>query len=68
MVFRMKRLLQEAVRKGRALAELVEAAIRHFLDHEPPSRDLPPLPTYDGQGSTVDVSDRRALYELMEGR
>lgn len=64
----MKRLRQEAVREGRTISELVEAALRRFLNHEPPPTDLPPLPAYEGRGTTVDVSDRRALYELMVGR
>ena len=29
---------------------------------------LPPLPTFRGGGALVDVADRDALYEVMEGR
>lgn len=64
----MKRLRQEAVRQGRTLSELVEAALRRFLSRKPPEPELPPLPAYEGQGAAVDIADRDALYELMEGR
>lgn len=63
----MKRLRQESVRQGRTLSELVEAALRRFLNREPPRQELPSLPVYDGQGAAVDIADRDALYELMEG-
>jgi hypothetical protein len=29
---------------------------------------LPPLPTFDSGGQLVDIADRDALYEAMDGR
>lgn len=79
MVFHMKttliiedavfrRLKQEAARQGRTISELVEAALRIFLDRRPRVTAVPPLPSFDGGGALVDVSNRDALYKAMEGR
>lgn len=66
----MRRLKEEAARSGRTLSELVEAALRTMLDHQTslPSQDLPPLPSFHGGSPLVDISDRDALYQAMEGR
>lgn len=79
MVFHMKttlviddtvldRLRQEAARQGRTISELVEAALRSFLQQRPKRPPLPPLPSFDSGGALVDISDREALYQAMEGR
>jgi Ribbon-helix-helix protein, copG family len=60
------RLRREAVRSGRTMSEIVEAAIRRLLDDRTPSKDLPDLPTFRSGGYLVDVSDRDALYSTME--
>lgn len=65
----MKRLKQEAAKRGLTLSELVEAALRRMLasaESEPES--LPPLPAFDGGRLLVDVADRDALHRAMEGR
>ncbi|MGE5171034.1 MAG: ribbon-helix-helix protein, CopG family [Rudaea sp.] len=65
----MIELKREAARQGKTMSELVESALRQLL--RPPSRKrlvLPPLPTFDGGGASVDLSDRDALYDAMEGR
>jgi hypothetical protein len=64
----MQRLKQEAARQGKTMSELVESALRLFLDKRSPRTPLRPLPEFDGQGCLVDVSDREALYNAMEGR
>lgn len=64
----MKRLKREAARRGCTMSELVETALRGLLDRPRASRALPPLPTFDGGGVRVDISDRDALYAAMEGR
>ena len=63
----MDALRREAVRSGRTMSELVETALRQLLQarHEPPH--LSPLPSFDSGGARVDVSDRDALYRVMEG-
>lgn len=62
----MQRLKQEAARQGRTMSELVEAAIRTLLEERPPQAELPSLPAFDGGGARVDISDREALYQIME--
>jgi hypothetical protein len=66
----MLRLKQEAARTGKTLSELVEAALRSMLDHQEKSapEKLPPLPTFRGGPPLVEISDRDALYQAMEGR
>lgn len=65
----MRRLKQEAARQGLTLSELVEAALRRMLDPaETESRTLPPLPVFNGGRLLVDVADREALYDAMDGR
>jgi hypothetical protein len=66
----MARLRREAARQNKTMSELVEAALR-LLFH--PSRaakrkKLPPLPTFRSGGHLVDIADRDALYDVMEGR
>ncbi len=66
----MRRLREEAVRRGTTMSALVEAALRRILD-EPSSPDdrrdeLPPLPTWNSGGLLVDVSNREELYRAME--
>ncbi len=62
----MRDLKVEAARRGTTMSELVEAALRRLLEPEPYERDLPPLPTFDGGGELVDVSDRNALYRVFD--
>jgi hypothetical protein len=65
----MRRLRQEAVRQGRTISELVEAALRLMLERgRTPAADLSPLPAFEGGRPLVDVADREALYQAMEGR
>jgi plasmid stability protein len=64
----MKQLKQEAARRGRTMSELMETAIRMLLKEGKPPRNLPPLPEFTIEGARVDIADRNALYEAMEGR
>jgi hypothetical protein len=64
----MSQLRYESARSGRTMSELVETALRRLLEKRPESAGLTPLPTFDGGGSLVDVADREALYQAMEGR
>ncbi len=63
-----RRLKREAAAQGRTLSELVEAALRQFLARRPSAATLPPLPTAALGLPLVDVADRDALYQAMEGR
>lgn len=77
MVFRMKTTLNvddrvmrevkaEAARRGTTMSQFVEAALRRMLEPEPYQPVLPPLPTFDGGGELVDVSDRNALFDVFD--
>ncbi len=65
----MAQLKREAARQGRTMSELVETALR--LMFRPPHSTRPtlsPLPTFRSGGHLVDIADRDALYQAMEGR
>jgi plasmid stability protein len=62
----MTRLKAEAARQGRTMSELVETALRRSLEPDRPQTQLRPLPTFRGGREMVDVSNRDALYRLME--
>jgi hypothetical protein len=64
----MARLKQESARSGRTISELVEAALRSMLATRRREVDLPSLPSWKGGGPLVDVADRDALYQAIEGR
>ena len=64
----MARLKREAARQGRTMSELVETALRMLFESQKEEVDLPPLPTFHGGGELVDISDREALYDVMERR
>jgi hypothetical protein len=64
----MKRLKREAAEQGRTMSEMVETALRLLLQPQKKATKLPPIPTFDSGGSFVDIADREALYNAMEGR
>jgi hypothetical protein len=64
----MARLKREAARTGRTMSELVETALRRLLDAREGQAPLAPLPILHGGQPLVDIADRDALYQAMEGR
>jgi hypothetical protein len=64
----MIKLKREAARSGRTMSELVETALRRFLQSRPERSHLSPLPSFSSGGALVDIADREALYRAMEGR
>ncbi len=64
----MHLLKQESARRGCTMTELVESALRLFLQQKPQPGRLPPLPTFKSGGHLVDIADRDSLYQAMEGR
>jgi metal-responsive CopG/Arc/MetJ family transcriptional regulator len=64
----MAELKREAARQGRTMSELVETALRLLLRSQRRRETIPPLPTFRSGGTLVDITDRDALYQAMEGR
>jgi hypothetical protein len=64
----MAQLKREAARQGRTMSELVETALRMLFRSRKQKAEIPPLPTFRSGGAIVDVADRDALYQAMEGR
>jgi hypothetical protein len=66
----MAQLKREAARQGRTMSELVETALRNLFraQKQKNTTDLPPLPVFHSGGALVDIADRDALYQAMEGR
>jgi len=61
---------KRAAERGTTLTHLVEEALRDALTEPPPDGTYTfRFPVVDGGGPPlVDVADRDALYDLMEGR
>lgn len=64
----MAELKREAARQGRTMSEMVETALRLLLRSRRKPETLPPLPSFHSGGVLVDIADRDALYQAMEGR
>ena len=64
----MTELRREAARQGRTMSELVETALRNLFRSQRKPPEITPLPTFHGGGALVDIADREALYQAMEGR
>lgn len=64
----MARLKREAARQGRTMSELVESALRLLFKTQKARPELPSLPSFRSGGHLVDIADREALYQAMEGR
>jgi hypothetical protein len=62
----MASLEREANTQGRTIDELVEMALRLFLQTRNEQRDVGPLPTFKSGGHLVDIADRQALYRATE--
>lgn len=63
----MRRLREEAVRRGSTPEKLVEEALRRMLEDRREDSTVAELPTFRGGKPFVDVSDREALFRAMEG-
>ena len=66
----MRRLREEAARRGTTMSALVEAGLRRILDEEKSAQahpdSLAPLPTWRCGGLLVDIANREELYRVME--
>jgi hypothetical protein len=63
----MTQLKREAARQGRTKSELVETALRGLFRTQRKAPRLAPLPAFHSGGAQVDIADRDALYQAMEG-
>jgi len=63
----MLEVKREAARRRQTMSELVEAALRSIVEPEQREVNLPPLPEFSGGGLRVNVANRNALYNVMEG-
>ena len=62
----MRRLKQEAARRGTTMSALVESALRLFLDGgREPAEDIGSVPVFHMGRPLADVADRGELYDLM---
>lgn len=50
------------------MSELVESALRSSFRAQRKRVELPELPTFASGGTFVEIADRDALYQAMEGR
>jgi Arc/MetJ family transcription regulator len=64
----MAELKREAARQDRTMSELVETALRLLLRSQRKRSSVPALPKFRSGGALVDIADRDALYQAMEGR
>jgi hypothetical protein len=65
----IRRLKQEAARQGTTMSALAEAALRLWFENAKKGRRKPkPLPAFHAGRLLVDIADREALYNAMEGR
>jgi hypothetical protein len=64
----MAQLEREAARQGRTMSELVEIALRNLFRSQKAAAELPSLPSFHSGGAFVDVAERDAMYQAMEGR
>ena len=65
----MRQLKTEAMRSGKTMGELVVEGLRAVLSpQKKPQKKLPPLPTFHGGAFLVDISNRSALYDVLDGR
>ena len=64
----MRQLKREAARQKRTMSDLVETALRNLFRSRRKPVELSPLPRFNSGGSFVDIADRDALYQAMEGR
>ena len=63
----MRRLREEAARRGATPEELLDEALRRMLGQTGEPKRRRELPTFRGGGALVDVADREALFRAMEG-
>jgi ATP-dependent Clp protease adapter protein ClpS len=64
----MAQLEREAARQGRTTSEVVETALRNLFRAQREAAELSSLSVFHSGSAFVDIADRDALYQAMEGR
>lgn len=63
----MRKLSEEAERRGLTASELAEDGIKHILDGRcNPKKDKAPLPKWRSGGHLIDISNRDELYRIFD--
>jgi hypothetical protein len=62
----MAKLKREAAKRGQTMGEIVETALRTFLQAKPSNDPLPPLPRGNLGEAAVDIANRNALYDFLD--
>lgn len=64
----MRRLREEAARRRTTMSALVEAGLRHILaapETVKPSKPLRPLPSWNGGGFLLDITDKEEVDRVL---
>jgi len=64
----MAQLKQESARQNRTMSELVETALRALFRSRKSRVSLSPLPSFHSGGHLVEIEDREALFQVLDGR
>jgi hypothetical protein len=60
-------LKQRAVERGETMSNLATELLRRGLAEKPETKELPPLPIFDGMGEPlVDLHDPEAMYRVLD--
>jgi len=62
----MREIKREAARRHQTMSALVESALRNMVSPQPERAPLPPLPAFSSGGHRVNISNRDALYDVMD--
>jgi hypothetical protein len=62
----MRRVKERAARDGITMSQFVETALRRLLDEPQRPRKPVKLPTFSMGEPLVDISNKEALYELLD--
>jgi hypothetical protein len=63
-----RRVKRVAERNGESMARTIESLLKSALYDAPAAKGRVPLHGGNGPNRGIDIADRDALYELMEGR
>lgn len=63
-----RELKRKAAQRRATLSEVVAEVLRRGLDERAARVELAPLPTHRMGRPKIDLSDRNALYDAMEGK